>query len=111
MTFVQRIVANLLTLVSLTVLFPTKVQVLNIVVAISATFVLTLLNLTLEPFLKIITLPITLMTLGLFSFIINAFVLEVTAILVPGLAFSSFWMALVTAFILSLVNQVVINNQ
>lgn len=110
MSLIQRIIVNVLTFISLTVLFPSMVHVESLWYAILAAFVLAFLNMFIAPILNLLTLPLTLLTFGLFSFIINAGMLELTSFFVSGIQFSSFWSALLTAFVLSLVNGVVIKN-
>ncbi len=57
-----------------------------------------------RPILLLLTLPINVLTLGLFTFVINALLLLLTARLVPGFAVASFGTALVAAIVLALVN-------
>jgi len=71
-----------------------------------AGFILGLLNAIIKPILIILTLPITLLTLGLFALIINGFVLYLTALLVSGFYISSFWMAVLASIIISIVSAI-----
>lgn len=64
---------------------------------------LSILNVTLKPFLKLLSLPISILTLGLFSWVIDGIVLYL-AIKLSGSYISSFGMAVVDSIILSLVN-------
>lgn len=66
--------------------------------------VLGLINITLKPILFILTLPITILTLGLFSLVINALLILLASALVPGFAVSGFWAALLFSIVLSLIN-------
>ena len=59
-----------------------------------------------RPLLVLLTLPVNVATLGLFTFVINALLLMLTAKLVPGFEIVSFWVALLAAVMLSLVNMV-----
>jgi putative membrane protein len=63
-----------------------------------------LLNISIRPLLLIITLPINLLTLGLFTFVINAAMLGLTAWLLAGFVVFGFWPALGGALIISLVS-------
>ena len=72
--------------------------------ALIAAVVIGLVNSTLGYFLKIVTFPLTVLTLGLFWFVINALMLELTSQLVPGFAVQNFFSAFLGAIILSLVN-------
>ena len=62
------------------------------------------LNATLGLVLKILTFPFTILTLGLFWFVINAIILEITSRIVPGFFIRSFFSALIGAILLTLVN-------
>nr|MBI1232789.1 phage holin family protein [Cytophagales bacterium] len=65
---------------------------------------LALLNLTIKPVLIFLTIPITLITLGLFLLVINGFLVIIASMIVPGFTVDSFWWALLFSLILSLVN-------
>ncbi|WP_158860324.1 phage holin family protein [Lunatibacter salilacus] len=67
---------------------------------------LALLNITIKPILIFLTIPITLITLGLFLLVINAFLVILASMIVPGFAVDNFWWALLFSLILSLVNSV-----
>lgn len=69
--------------------------------AIMAAFVLGLLNVFLRPLLTILTLPVNLLTFGLFSYVLSAVVLWVAGRIVPGFEVTSFVSALVGAIILA----------
>ena len=72
--------------------------------AIVASLLLALLNLLLRPFLWVMTLPFILITLGLFLFVINAIVLWITALIVPGFHIDGLLPALLGSLILSAVS-------
>ena len=74
--------------------------------ALIAALVIGLINATLGLFLKIVTFPLTIVTLGLFWFVINALMLELAAALVPGFYVRGFIPALIGAVMLSLVSSV-----
>ncbi len=76
-------------------------------VALIAALVMGLVNLLVRPLLILLTLPLNLLTLGLFSFIINALMFGLVAWLVPGFEVSNFLSALVGALLLSVVTTVV----
>lgn len=71
-----------------------------------AAAVLGLLNAVIRPILWFFTLPITVITLGLFLFVLNAIMLELTAALVPGFDIDGFGWAIVGAALLSLVSMI-----
>ncbi|MFZ1988017.1 MAG: phage holin family protein [Minisyncoccia bacterium] len=66
--------------------------------------VLGLINLTLRPLIFVLTLPINILTLGLFSFVINALLIMLAAAIVPGFSIAGFWTALLFSIVLSLIN-------
>ena len=74
--------------------------------ALVAALVIGLINATLGALLKIITFPLTLVTLGLFWFVINALMLELASAVVPGFQVQGFIAAFIGAIVLSLVNLV-----
>lgn len=77
------------------------------VAALIAALVIGLVNATLGLFLKIITLPLTVVTLGIFWLVINAFMLLLaSALLAPDFVVKGFWPAFWGAIVLSLVNMV-----
>lgn len=63
-----------------------------------------LLNATVKPLLKLISLPVTFLTLGLFSLVINALVMELAFHLIGGTFLSSFGTAFWASIVLSIVN-------
>ena len=69
-----------------------------------AALVLGLLNAFLRPVLIFLTLPVTVLTLGLFTLFINAFLFYKAAHLVKGFHVSGYWQAFVAAFIFSVVS-------
>jgi putative membrane protein len=72
--------------------------------ALVAALVVGLVNSTLGLFLKIVTFPITVLTLGIFWFVINALMLELASWIVPGFDVHGFLAAFLGAVVLSLVN-------
>ena len=74
------------------------------VAALVAALVVGLINSTLGLFLKVVTLPLTCLTLGVFWFVINALMLELASMLVPGFAVQGFGSAFIGAVVLSLIN-------
>ncbi len=57
-----------------------------------------------KPVLKILTLPITIITLGLFSFILNALLFWAMTLIVPGFVVAGFWSAFLGALVLSILS-------
>lgn len=75
--------------------------------AISASFLLSIINIIVRPILIILTLPVTVLTLGFFLFVINAITLEITDYLMgDSFEIAGFGMALLAAVIMSIVTLV-----
>ncbi|QOX80458.1 phage holin family protein [Trichlorobacter lovleyi] len=82
------------------------VHLSGIKAALLTAIVLGLINAIIKPVLKLLTLPLTIMTLGLFSLVINALLIMLTAKLVPGFQVQGFLWALAFSLVLALVNWV-----
>jgi putative membrane protein len=78
------------------------VQVTSYGAALIAALVLGLLNTLLRPILVLLTLPVTVLSLGLFLFVINALMFWAAASVLDGLAVTSFGAALIGSLIYSL---------
>jgi len=72
--------------------------------AIVAALVLGLLNAFLKPFILLVTLPITVLSLGLFTLVINGFLFYLAAKLVKGFTIAGFWTAFWGALLFSIVS-------
>ena len=72
--------------------------------ALIAALVIGLINATLGFFLKIVTFPLAVLTLGIFWLIVNAFMLKFASVFVPGFQVQTFGAAFWGAIVLSLVN-------
>lgn len=81
----------------------TGVSVDGPLVAAFAAFVLLVFNWTVKPLLIVLTLPLTVLTLGLFLFVVNAMVFGLVAAVVPGIHVTSFWSALGASLMMSAV--------
>ena len=66
--------------------------------------VIGLLNAFLRPILILFTLPVNVLTLGLFTFILNGIIFYLAASLVKGFYVSGFWNAVVAAFVFSIIS-------
>jgi putative membrane protein len=80
------------------------VRVDSLVTAGIVAVVLGLMNTFLKPVLVILTLPITVLTLGLFLLILNAIIVSLTSMFVPGFHVENFWSALIFSIVLSIVS-------
>ncbi|MCD4705900.1 phage holin family protein, partial [bacterium] len=63
-----------------------------------------LANVTLKPILILITLPINILTLGLFTFVINALLILLGSTIIKGFFVSGFWWAMLFSIILSIIS-------
>jgi putative membrane protein len=77
---------------------------ITLVGALILAVVLGLINMFIKPIVFILTLPLTIVTLGLFSLVINAGMILLAAKIVPGFSIPGFWTALIFSIVLSLVN-------
>jgi len=73
---------------------------------IIASVVLGILNSMVKPFLVLITLPLTIMTLGLFTLVINGLILCLMSAIVSGVEIESFWRAILAAFLITIISAV-----
>jgi putative membrane protein len=81
----------------------------NLVAALVAAIMIGLVNAIIRPILSVLTFPITLLTFGLFTFVINAFTLWIASTLTPRELFtiSSFGAALLGSIVLALVSSII----
>lgn len=80
------------------------VHIEGFMTALVVAVVLGIINALIKPILIIFTLPINILTLGLFTFVINALIILLAAGLVSGFKVDGFWWALLFSIILSVVN-------
>jgi len=79
------------------------VHVTDFWTAIAFAIALALINMFIRPLLILFTLPVTIVTLGLFLFVINALVVLLASRIVHGFTIDSFWWALLFSIILSII--------
>lgn len=82
------------------------VTVAGFVTALVVAVVLGMINMFLRPLLLVLTLPVNVMTLGLFTLVINAALVLLAARIVPGFVVAGFWWALLFSLVLTLVQGV-----
>ena len=80
------------------------VHVENFLTALTVALVLGVLNLLIRPLIILLTLPITLVTFGLFLVVINALLLLLTDAIVPGFTIDGFWWAVLYSILVSFIN-------
>lgn len=94
-------------LVYLTAYMLAGVYVDGFLMAILVGAVLGLINATIRPIITLLTLPITIVTLGLFLIIINAAMVLLTDWLLPGFEVAGWWSAIFFSIVLALLNLIV----
>jgi putative membrane protein len=87
------------------------IHIQNFWTAIILAIVLAILNGILKPVLVILTFPITIVTLGLFLFVINAAMILLAAKFVEGFSVDGFWWALLFSLLLSIVTSVLYKEE
>ena len=102
MTLIVRWFINALALMLVAYLY-SGVKVEGIFAALIAALVLGLVNAVIRPLLVLLTLPVTVLTLGLFIFIINAFLFWFVAEVVNGFTVTGFMAALIGSLLFSVV--------
>lgn len=79
-------------------------------IALVAAFILALLNMVLKPLLIILTIPATIVTLGLFLLVINTVMLMIADQLVEGFEIRTFWAAFFLSLFISFMNAIINGN-
>jgi putative membrane protein len=106
MGFLLRVIVNTLAIVLAAHIVP-GIRVDSFLSALAAGLVLGVINAVVRPVLLLLTFPITLVTLGLFLFVLNGLCLWLAALVVGGVHVSGFWAAVFGALVVSLVSWVV----
>ena len=81
-----------------------SVKINNLAVAFLAAAVMGLVNALLKPLLILLTLPVTILSLGLFLLIVNGLMFWLVAGLVPGFQVAGFWSAIGGAILFSIIS-------
>jgi len=92
--------------IAITVWILPGVRVRNTGSLFAAAAVLGIINVLIWPILFWITIPITILTLGIFALVLNALLVMLAAKIVPGFSVDSFWWALAFSIILAIVNSI-----
>lgn len=103
-TFIHFIVSTIAILITAYIL--PGVHVSGLLAAFVLAVVLGAINLILRPILIFLTLPITIVTLGLFVLVINGLLVMLASYIVPGFTVDSFWWALLFGIVLAVINWV-----
>jgi len=105
MKIILQIVIGALALLGVAYLIP-GVDVDSFYAALIAAIILGVLNFFVRPVLLLLTLPITIVTLGLFTFVINAVLFWFAASFIDGFSVSSFWTALIGSILVTVATSV-----
>jgi putative membrane protein len=105
MKFLLRLLLSALAVVLLANILP-GVHVATFGIAVIVALVLSLLNFLVKPLLVILTLPVTIVTFGLFLLVINALIILMAGGLVSGFTVDGFWWALLFSLLLSVVQSI-----
>jgi putative membrane protein len=106
MGFLIRVLVNALAIWLATEIVP-GIEARSVTVVLAAALVLGLVNAIVRPVLLVLTLPLTLVTLGLFLFVLNGVCLWLTSAVVPGFDVRGFWPAFWGALLVSALSWVV----
>jgi putative membrane protein len=104
MGLIVRLLVNTIAVYVTAVILKAGVTVPDLATALIVAIVLGVVNTVLKPMLILLTLPINILSLGLFTFVINAIIILVVSYLVPGFKVASFWWALLFSLVLSVLS-------
>jgi putative membrane protein len=105
MRFILKILINTIAII-ITAYLLKGVHINGSVTALLVAIVLALLNAFLKPLLILLTLPITVFTLGFFLLVINAIIILLASDFVSGFKVDGFWWALLFSIVLSIINSI-----
>lgn len=103
------LVACVVAIFLLSYILPNQISIASYPALLAAGLLLWLVNTFIQPVLKILSLPVTILTLGLFSLVISASMVMLTDSLIAGVSFGGFWPSLILALTVSVL-QVVLNK-
>ena len=106
MFFIVRLLIHMVAILIISYLLPGVIWVEGVWAALVAAFLLGIVNAVLRPILIFFTLPITVLTLGLFLLVINGLMLLLVSSIVSGFHVNGFWGAVLGSILISLVSWV-----
>ena len=104
MFFIFRLLIHMVAILIISYLLPRLIRVEGMWAALVAAFLLGIVNAVLRPILVFFTLPITVLTFGLFLLVINGLMLWLVSIFVRGFHVNGFWGAVFGSILISLVS-------
>jgi len=103
MNLIIRLAINVFALLVVEYLVP-GFKLASLWTAVVAAIAIGVVNTFIKPILQFIALPISILTFGLFAFLVNVFLLWVTSKFVPGFSIANFTTAIIASIVLSLVS-------
>lgn len=97
-------ILNAVALLAVAWLLPTSIHVASFGSALLAALILGLVNALVRPVLLVLTLPVTLLTLGLFIFVLNGLMFWLAGSLIDGFVVAGFWPAVLGSMVYSVVS-------
>ncbi len=106
MFFIFRLIIHMVAILIISYLLPGVIRVDGVWAALVAAFILGIVNVVIRPILIFLTLPITILTLGLFLLVINGLMLWLVSAIVKGFQVNGFWGAVFGSILISIVSWV-----
>jgi len=100
---IEKLLINTVSIFVVSYVLP-GIQVDSFLTALVVAVVLAVLNVTLKPLLILLTIPLTIVTFGLFLLVVNVLVLYAAEALIDGFHIAGFWWALLFSVLVSLLN-------
>jgi putative membrane protein len=104
MYFIIRLLITMVAILIIAYLLPNVITVESVMAALVAAFCLVIANTFIRPVIVLLTLPLTVVTLGLFLIVINGLLLWLVSAVVRGFYVHGFWGALFGAVLISMVS-------
>jgi len=111
MNFILRIIISAIVAFALSYVLSSGIHIDKFTTALILALVLAVLNAFLKPILIILTLPITILTFGLFLFVINAAIILLASKFVDGFKVDGFWWALLFSLLLSVITSMLYKKE
>ena len=89
----------------------TGIEIDTITTALVVAVIMAILNVTLKPLLVLITIPLTIITFGLFLMVVNVLVLYAAEALIGGFHIAGFWWALAFSLLVSVINSILMGPE
>ena len=104
MFFIVRLLIHMVAILIIAYLLPNVISVDSVMAALVAAFLLGIVNVVIRPILVLLTIPLTLLTLGLFLLVVNGLMLWLVAALVRGFHVNGFFGAVLGSILISIVS-------